>query len=191
MQDKLPWREEVKRKVFHIFWILLALWGWWGIPKYGLNVIMGSFIGILFLFLLFDFLRVEYRWSFLKDMIRAKECLMFCGATTGMLGVVLVFAMTDTKVAVLATVFMGIGDIVAGITRKKLGCCPFLKKTVEDFVIGLLANILVGLFLIPRLELVIPMALAAQLAENAVSVLDDNLMMVLSAGLIGQLILML
>lgn len=179
--------EEVRRKLLHLYWIVLALGTWWALPKYSLGMILLVLVELLGVLLLFDFLRVEWKWSFLRRMMRGKEDKMFCGATTGMIGVVLCFAVLDPGIACLATLFMGVGDLTAGLVRMKWGKHLFLKKTWEDFAAGAVASSMVGLLLVPSLLLIIPMTLAAQLAENAVSILDDNLVMVLSAGLVGQL----
>ena len=189
MGKDLAWGQEVRRKLFHIFWIILALFAWFGVPYLSMVTVMRVFLVLLFLFLLFDFLRVEHDWKFLRFMMRSKERGMFCGGTTGMIGVILVFTLTHFQVAVLATFFMGVGDLIAGVVRKKWGQHDFLKKTWEDFGAGTIANIVLGGLLVPNPVLLFPMAIAAQVAENAVSVLDDNLVMILVAAVVGQLVL--
>ncbi|MEK6963352.1 MAG: hypothetical protein AABX70_02910 [Nanoarchaeota archaeon] len=187
----IPKQGELKRKLLHVGWIVLALFSWWALPLYGIGVVMLILVELLGVLLLFDFLRVEWKWPLLQGIMRDKEDLMFCGATTGMLGVIVCFALLDPGIACLATLCMGVGDLVAGIVRMKWGKHLFLKKTWEDFVAGAIASSAACLLLVPSPFLIIPMTLAAQLAENAVSVLDDNLVMVLTAGLMGQLMLVL
>src|SRR3989338_889452 len=136
MKSSLPKKEELTRKLLHFLWIFLALGAWWALSRYGKGMVLFFLVEALGALLLFDFVRVEWKWPWLQGLIRKEERGMFCGATTGMLGVVLVFALVNPFIACLATLFMGIGDLTACWVRLYVGKNIFLKKTWEDFLVG-------------------------------------------------------
>ncbi len=81
------------------------------------------------------------------------------------------------------------GDMVAALAGKKWGeTILFKNKTMVGFNAELLTNLIVGFFVLSNIYIIIGMAITATAVETLVDELDDNLLIPLFAGFVGQMI---
>ena len=88
------------------------------------------------------------------------------------------------------------GDTSAAIVGKKYGTTVLFKnKTIIGFAAGLITNIivavLISLYFTTNIYIPIVMAFAATTAETLVDELDDNLVVPIVSGFIGQILALL
>jgi len=85
------------------------------------------------------------------------------------------------------------GDVTAALAGRRFGTTLiFRNKTLVGFVAELIVNLIVGLsvgfFLSLNLYIPILMALTATIVETLLDELDDNLIVPICSGFIGQII---
>jgi len=120
---------------------------------------------------------------------------MVYGAIFFLSSVIITLAVFDTAIALAALLMTTFGDMSAAIVGKKYGTTMlFRNKTVVGFVTELTTNLIVALtisllFSI-NIYITIIMAFAATITESLVDEMDDNLMVPIVSGFIGQILLL-
>ncbi len=189
---------EVGRKAIHLL-ILLVLVGYFAIENQaGKQIALLTLVGVLALFLILEYLRLELDWRmpFFSIFIRPKEQNRMYGVIFFLSGTIIALAVFDTAIALAAILMTTFGDMAAAIFGKKYGSTLIFKnKTIIGFSAGLVTNVIVALviaFTTP-LNIYIPliMAFTATAVETIVDELDDNLLVPIFAGFIGQVMVFL
>ena len=108
---------------------------------------------------------------------------------------IIALAVFDTPIALAALMMTAFGDMSAAIAGKKYGTrMLFRDKTVVGFVAGLVANmiiaILISMMFTINIYIPITMAFAATITETLVDEMEDNLMVPILSGFIGQILLL-
>jgi len=182
---------EVKRKIFHLL-ILFIIFGYVLIERnYSRQIALISLVGVLALFLLVEYLRLELGWrmTFFENVIRPKEREHYYGIIYFLSATIICLAVFDYPIALASLLMTTFGDMSAALFGKKYGkVLVFRKKTVVGTFSELIVNIIVGFFILKNVYIIITMAFTATLVETFVSELDDNLFMPVFTALAGQIL---
>lgn len=185
---------EYYRKLTHLLNLALPLGYLYIIPE------KGTFLGILALLLIvfvaLDLGRMRVDWvrslfSKLFDfMLRPHELEGgFTGATWVAIGAFLTVLFFPARVAILALLFMSLGDVAAALVGMKLGRTRVGAKSLEGFLAGLgVCLVLASLYGDLPWSVKIPGAVTAMVIELIPLPMDDNLLIPLGSGTIMVLI---
>lgn len=197
--------QELARKFIHIT-ILIALAAYFFIQNslagHGYSPILAKQVALLFLlllliiFLIFEYFRLELGWRIpiLFHFIRPKEENRMYGVIYFLSATVICLAVFDAKIALAALLMTTFGDMVAALVGKRYGTTLIYRnKTWAGFIGELITNLIVGFAVLHTLPgsmyIIIGMSLAATFVETLVDELDDNLLIPIFSGFVGQLIL--
>ncbi len=192
---------EVGRKIIHIT-ILIVLAAYFvlqdSLVGAGYNAVLAKQIALLFLvallivFLMLEYFRLELGWRmpFFSQFIRPKEQNRMFGVIYFLSGTIISLAVFNPKIALAALLMTTFGDMVAALVGKKYGTTLIYKnKTWAGFLGELITNLIVGFLILDNIYIIIGMAAVATIVETLVDELDDNLLIPIISGFVGQVIL--
>ena len=192
---------EIGRKIIHIT-ILIVLAAYFFIQEYflglGYNAAFSKQLALLFLvallmlFLILEYLRLELGWKmpFFSQFIRPKEENRLYGVIYFLSATIISLAGFDHKIALAALLMTTFGDMVAALVGKRYGTTLIYRnKTWAGFLAELATNVIVGFLVLDNIFIIIGMSFVATIVETLVDELDDNLLIPLFSGFIGQIIL--
>lgn len=196
---------EIGRKIIHIT-ILFVLVAYTLIQDslvnagYALSlakqVALMFLVALLILFLTLEYFRLELGWKmpFFSKFIRPKEQTRMYGVIYFLSATIISLAVFDYKIALAALLMTTFGDMVAALIGKKYGTTLICRnKTWAGFLGELLTNLIVGFFVLVNLPgyiyIVLGMTFVATVVETLVDELDDNLLIPIFSGFVGQIIL--
>ena len=187
---------EIGRKTIHLM-ILLVIMGYWTISKtYGKTYALMALILLLLIFLILEYIRLELeiRIPLFDFFIRPKEIGRMYGAVYFITATIICLAVFDFKIALTALLMSTFGDMAAAVIGQKYGhIIIFKKKTLVGGMTELCINLVIGFIILvnyTNIYVILAMAFVATIVEILVETLDDNLMVPLFTGFIGQLLLM-
>ena len=196
----MTWKffHEIGRKIIHIT-ILIVLVLFFAIKNQaGHQAALMFLVTLLLIFLVLEYFRLElnFKLPFFHQFIRPKEQYRVYGVIFFLLSTIIAFAVFDTAIALAALLMTTFGDMAATIAGKKYGTTIlFRNKTVIGIVAELATNLIVAIIisLTFAINIYIPiiMAFTATITEALVDELDDNLVIPLASGFIGQVLLFL
>ncbi|MBI2208330.1 phosphatidate cytidylyltransferase [Candidatus Woesearchaeota archaeon] len=196
----MPWQffHEIGRKIIHIT-ILIVLVLFFAIKNQaGQQVALLFLVGLLIFFLVLEYFRLElnFKLPFFHQFIRPKEQYRVYGVIFFFSSTIIAFAVFDTAIALAALLMTTFGDVAAAIAGKKYGTTLLFKnKTVVGFASELVTNLIVAVLisLAFTINIYIPiiMAFVATITETLVDELDDNLIVPIVSGFVGQLLIFL
>lgn len=189
---------EASRKAFHLL-ILVVLVIYFSIEaQAGKQVALVSLVALLAFFLILEFFRLDmgYRMPIFSSLIRPREQNRMYGVIFFLSATIISLAVFDVKIALTALLMTTFGDLIAAIMGKKYGTTLIFKnKTVIGSSSALITNVIVALVMtfILSINISIPlvMAFVATAVETLVDEIDDNLVVPVFAGLVGQVMLFL
>lgn len=186
---------QIYRKILHLVIGAVALSIGYSVSQtFGIGILLYSaFIGFIML-LIIDLLRVEYKINFPLYVwfTKEKEKTNLHALTFAFLAAILVVVMYEFKIALAAIAMSIFSDGIAAIIGIKFGKHRLWNgKSIEGSLASLAANLLIGYFLIGTWYIFIPMAVVATLTELIITHMDDNFIVPIFSGFIGQLILVL
>ncbi|MBI2557868.1 CTP--2,3-di-O-geranylgeranyl-sn-glycero-1-phosphate cytidyltransferase [Candidatus Woesearchaeota archaeon] len=183
---------EIGRKIIHItILIVLVIY----------NIIQNSYtkqLALLFLvllliiFLVLEYFRLELGWKmpFFSQFIRPKEQNRMYGVIYFLSATIISFAVFDHNIALAALLMTTFGDMVAALVGKRYGnTLIYRNKTWAGFLAELAINLAVGFIILENIYVILGMAFVATIVETLVDELDDNLLIPLFSGFVGQVIL--
>ena len=185
-------RKEILRKFFHLLELPVLLS--YSVVRFywSERIAILSLTGMFLLLLELEYVRLEMKpkipkgWNVFRPHERNNviSSIFFVAAT------IIVFAVFDFGIALLALLLTVFGDLASALIGIKFGKHKiFRKKTLEGFLAGLMMNIFIGSLILPEYPTIyIPMALVASTVELLTSKLDDNLTVPLFSGFVGHLI---
>ena len=192
---------EIGRKIIHIT-ILLVLAAHFLIQESlvdaGYTAVLAKQVALLFLvallivFLILEYLRLELGWKmpFFSQFIRPKEENRMYGVIYFLSATVISLAVFEHKVALAALLMTTFGDMMAALVGRKYGTTLIYKnKTWAGFLAEMGTNFAVGFLILNNIYVIIGMALTATIVETLVDELDDNLLIPIFSGFVGQVIL--
>ena len=192
---------EIGRKIIHItILIVLAVYfviqdsliGAGYTAVLSKQVALMFLVGLLILFLILEYFRLELGWKmpFFSQFIRPKEQNRMYGVIYFLSATIISLAIFDPKIALAALLMTTFGDMVAALVGKKYGTTLIYRnKTWAGFSGELATNLVVGFLILENIYVIIGMALAATIVETLVDELDDNLLIPIFSGFVGQIIL--
>ena len=187
--------QEISKKAIHII-ILIALIGYAIIEnQFSQQTALMALIALLMLFILLEYFRLELDWKipFFSQFIRSKERDRMFGVVYFLSATIICLAVFDFRIALAALLMTVFGDVFAAIVGKKYGTTLlFRNKTVVGSITELVVNLIVGFAVLinfTNVYVILVMALTATIVEIVVDELDDNLLVPLISGFIGQLIM--
>ena len=192
---------EIGRKIIHIT-ILIVLAAYFVIQdslvSAGYTVALAKQVALLFLvallivFLVLEYFRLEIGWRmpFFSQFIRPKEQNRMYGVIYFLSATIISLAVFDYKIALAALLMTTFGDMVAALVGKKYGTTLIYRnKTWAGFFGELITNLVVGFLILDKIYVILGMALVATIVETLVDELDDNLLIPIFSGFVGQIIL--
>ena len=189
---------EIGRKIIHIT-ILIVLVLFFAIKNQaGQQAALLFLVGLLIFFLILEYFRLElnFKLPFFHQFIRPKEQYRVYGVIFFLSSTIVAFAVFDTAIALAALLMTTFGDVAAAIAGKQYGTTILFKnKTVVGFASELMTNLIVAVLisLVFTINIYIPiiMAFVATITETLVDELDDNLIVPVVSGFVGQLLVFL
>lgn len=185
---------EYKRKLIHLFNLAIPFSYLYVFPEKWVFVKLLSIL--MFLFIIFDILRHKVAWVkslftlFINSMLRSHEQEgKLTGATWVMIGAVISIILFSKPVAIIALIFMSLGDSAAGLIGQRYGKHKIWNKSWEGFFGGLFVCIIVGMnYSLLPMTISLSGAVAAMVMEILPIPLDDNFKIPLGAGAIMMML---
>ena len=192
---------EIGRKMIHIT-ILIVLAAYFiiqdNLVSAGYTAELAKQVSLLFLvtlliiFLILEYLRLELNWKMplFSQFIRPKEQDRMYGVIYFLSGTIISLAVFNTKIALAALLMTTFGDMAAALIGKRYGSTLIYRnKTWAGFLAELAVNLVVGFVILDSIFVILGMALVATIVETLVDELDDNLLIPIFSGFVGQIIL--
>ena len=185
---------EYKRKSIHLFNLAIPFSYLYVFPEKWVFVKLLSILMVLFI--IFDILRHKVAWVkslfslFLDSMLRSHEQEgKLTGATWVMIGAVISIILFSKPVAIIALIFMSIGDTAAGLIGQRYGKHKIWNKSWEGFFGGLFVCIIIGMnYSLLPITISLSGAVAAMVMEILPIPLDDNFKIPLGSGAIMMML---
>lgn len=185
---------ELKRKSIHIAVLLVVIIYSLLDKSSSKEVSLFVLVFILLILLVIEFLRLELNMDIpiVNQVINSKEERRMHGAIYFLSAAIISLAVFDFRIALAAMLMAVFGDLAASIVGQKFGrALIFRNKTIGGCSAELIMNLIVGLIALNNIYLIIAMAFTATIVEILVNELDDNLMVPLFSGFVGQLMFLL
>ena len=188
-------KSEYYRKLIHTFNLVIPLSYFFIFPdKWNFLTIL---IILTICFIIIDICRnifpsIRSIFSILFDkMLRTHELHgRFTGATWVMIASCISILLFSKPVAILALIFMSLGDTAAGLIGQKFGKHKIGEKTWEGFIAGLVVCLIISFnYNLLPLHISISGALTAMIMEILPIPLDDNFKIPLGSGGIMMMLL--
>lgn len=191
---------EIGRKIIHIT-ILIVLAAYFLIQDNlvgaGYSAELAKQVSLLFLvalliiFLVLEYLRLELNWKIplFSQFIRPKEQDRMYGVVYFLAGTIISLAVFNSKIALAALLMTTFGDMAAALIGRRFGSTlVYRNKTWAGFFGELGVNLIVGFLVLDNIYVILAMALVATIVETLVDELDDNLLIPIFSGFVGQII---
>ena len=185
---------EYKRKLIHLFNLAIPFSYLYVFPEKWVFVKLLSILMVLCI--IFDILRHKVAWVkslftlFINSMLRGHEQEgKLTGATWVMIGAVISIILFSKPVAIIALIFMSLGDSAAGLIGQRYGKHKIWNKSWEGFFGGLFVCIIVGMnYSLLPMTISLSGAVAAMVMEILPIPLDDNFKIPLGSGAIMMML---
>ena len=181
-------KSEYLRKVIHLFNLIIPISYYYLFPEKWefLTIIIYATLFIILIDIARNFIPfIQSIFSILfNDMLREHELKgKLTGATWVMIGSCITIALFPKAVAILALIFMSIGDTVAGLVGKKFGKHKIGLKSWEGFISGSVFCLVIAVLYnhLPT-HVSILGALSAMIFETLPIPLDDNFKIPIGSG---------
>ena len=183
-------RGEVSRKLIHLTNVIIPVGYLFLFPSKIHMLIILFFLSVIFIFL--DFSRTRIGWiktifgKMFNFMLRTHELDgRLTGATWVVIGSFLTVALFQKEIAILALLFMGLGDTVAALFGAHFGRIRIWEKTVEGTLAGLVVCLMVSVCF-PGMSVWVRTggAISAMIAELIPLPVDDNIRIPIISGTI-------
>lgn len=181
---------EYLRKLIHIFNLTIPFGYMYLVPEKWMMVRI--LFGLSILFLLVDIMRHHVPFvkklfgKYFGQMLRDHEQDgKLTGATWVMFGSVITIMLFSKPVAIIALIFMSLGDTAAGLFGQRFGKHKIWDKSWEGFFAGLAVCIIIAMnYNLLPLHVSVAGAITAMVMELLPIPLDDNFKIPLGAGAI-------
>jgi dolichol kinase len=184
------WRE-LKRKTVHFLSLLLIIFFIFISDTWGGQIALFFLVGLLIIFLELDFVRVELREKIplVWRLYRRHEQNQMSGSAFFLIGAIIALSVFDLPIALAAVLMTTFGDMASALIGRRFGRLHIMKnRSIEGILAEFAVDLLIGYFLLPHTWIAVVMAVVATTIETMLHKLDDNLMIPLFAGFIGQLL---
>jgi len=181
---------EILRKLFHLYQLPVILG--YIVLRYQFSERVAIFaLVILLMFILeFEMLRLEWKVRFPDPfgILRRSEKQSVTGMLFMILATIVVFAVFDFKIALVALLLTVFGDLVSAIVGIQYGKRRIKNgKSWEGFGAGLVANLIVATIFLWQFPVVgLVMAVTASAVEFVTYKMDDNLTVPIFSAFAGH-----
>jgi dolichol kinase len=184
---------ELLRKTVHLSGLLIVVGYTLILHFFSDRIAILAITALLLILLEIEYVRLEHRSRFVEvfdSMFRKHEKDNISGAVFLVMSCVICFAAFDYWIAVVALFMTVFGDLFASLFGKAFGKkIIYNTKTYIGTIAGLLANVAVGILILPEfIWLIVTMAFVATFTELMTNKMDDNLTVPLFAGFAGQML---
>ncbi len=182
---------EIGRKVVHVIaGVLIILGALYMQEAYSLELFKLIIFGFLVISLFIDFLIADLSLPIpvYNAVQRRKELTGMHSATFYLIGTLLAFQFFSFEIALTSIGILTVGDAFAAILGKMWGTPFYRKKSIVGSVAMFLASIGVGVLFLSNPFVILFMAGAGTVVEIFVDKIDDNIMIPVFSGIMGQLI---
>lgn len=184
---------ELLRKTVHLSGLLIVVGYTLFLVFFSARIAILAMTALLLILLEIEYVRLEHRSrviAMFDGLFRKHEKDHLSGAAFVVISCIICFSAFDYWVAVVAMFMTIFGDLFSALVGKTFGRTRlYCNKTVVGSLAGLLANLAVGVLILPGyLLVVLPMAFVATFTEIVTNKLDDNLTVPLFAGFAGQML---
>lgn len=181
---------ELRRKLIHLTILLIIIL--YSILETSVSKQISLFVlvFILLLLLVTEYIRLELNIELpiIKQILRAKEERRMHGAIYFLSATIISLAVFDFRIALAALLMTIFGDMFAAIIGRFGKTLVFKNKTLSGCLAEMIINLIVGFIVLNNIYTIIAMVFTATIVETFVSELDDNLLVPLFSGFVGQLI---
>lgn len=193
MGKRISFAWEFIRKAMHLSGLVIVILYTFLLNNFSERISIIVLTGILLLLLEAERIRLDHKPQLMKavdGLFRNSEKNHVSGAAFFIISTIIAFAAFEYWIALVAMFMTVFGDMFAALFGRAFGKRRIYRhKTWVGTFSALLANLLVGMFLLPQFPIVyVPMAIVATLVELLTHKLDDNLTVPLFAGFVGQMI---
>lgn len=212
MTEEWSFKKELARKFIHLLAVIYLVIYILVSDMFDSQIALLVLVFMLIILIELEYFRMEIGmkipimstiWKYVR---REKEREVLGGDIFFLLGAIIVLAIFDIKIAIAAILMTVFGDMAAALVGKRYGkhYLPRLKsKAWEGIAAEFFVDIIVGIIVMFWLQwgnlavmldlktwlIVFAMALTATIVETKVSKIDDNLIVPVFSGFIGQIIL--
>ena len=200
-------KRELARKFIHLLSIFILIVYSFVSNIFDKSVALIILVFVVIIALEFEYLRIEiareipilkHVWKHLR---RRKEKNKIGGDVFFLIGAILVLAVFDVRIAMAAILMTTFGDMAAALFGKKFGKHYYMKErawegTLAEFVVDILIGIIVFFFITSNpinslgiWLIIFTMAVTATFVETMIYKLDDNLLIPIFSGFVGQMVL--
>ena len=186
---------ELRRKAVHLLSLLFLVIYIGFAFYYGHKAGLLALTALLFLFLIIDLIRVELKTKIpiLHIFWREKEKTRLGGQVYFLIAAIISFAVFDFNIAVAVLLMTTFGDMAGSLIGIKFGKHKMFgakdrdwEGTIAEFAV----DIIIGLILLDSLVIILGVALVATFVERISRHIDDNLLIPVVAGFVGQFLSM-
>lgn len=184
---------ELLRKAVHLSSLLIVVGYTLIMHFFSARVAILTMTAVLLILLEIEYVRLEYKsrvTAIFDGLFRKHEKDTVSGSVFMVISCIICFAAFDYWIAVVALFMTVFGDLFSALFGKAFGkTIIYNTKTYVGTIAGLLANIGVGILILPEvIWLVVVMGFVATFTEVVTNKMDDNLTVPLFAGFAGQML---
>ena len=184
---------ELKRKSIHLLSLIFVAIYIFFLKYYGEQSGLIVLTLMLVLFLLLEFFRVQLKKKIpiIHGLWRSKEKNRMGGQVYLIAGMIIAFAVFDFRIALAVFLMVIFGDMAAAIIGIRFGKHPMFgmkNRDWEGFAAEFIVDFAIGLFLLNNFYIILAMALTATFVERMFTFADDNLLVPVIAGFVGQVL---
>ena len=191
MHNNFYYHQEILRKFIHIFSSVIPL----SILYYGSNIILPYLIIIAFIFIVFDYSRLQfsiinkYYTKYFGIFTRPSEERRLSGASWLLFSACITVLIFEENIAIISLLVLSIADAFAAIIGIKYGKTKLFKKSLEGTISYFLAaSCIIILFADDNFIVNLSASIISSACELlSVSYLNDNLLIPLVTGFILSL----
>ncbi len=191
MEEKWSFRRELWRKTIHISSIFVVILYFIMKDYYSKEVGLLFLLFMLILFMVYEFMRLKIKLKLpFSDLARFKEKNKVTAGIYLICGIIISFAVLDEKIALASVLMVIIGDVVVGLLRHRKNIKRSWNRRLykSAMFVEFFVNFLLAWFILYNFWISFVMALVAVSAE-AMFDSEDNLVIPLFAGFVGQMLL--
>ncbi len=192
MKRDISLKHELLRKIFHVgagvgfFVVALFIES-----VFGMSMLLTTIFAALLVSLISDHMRIEWGWKthIFSFMQRAREIGRLHATTYTFIGALLAFLFFDRDIAYASIAMFFLGDAAAAIFGRLWGRHKLIgKKSMLGTSSMLLLSLVAGWAITGSFLLALIMAIVATLVEALSEKMDDSFLIILFAGVVGQLL---
>jgi dolichol kinase len=182
--------KELLRRIAHIILLILIIYF---ILAYNKQIALMVLVALLIIVLAVEYLRIELGWkTIFSAYVSTKEFSKMHSSIYFLISAVISLAIFESKIAIAALIMAVFGGMAAVIIGKKYGTALIYRnKTWAGFIAGLVVNFIIAISVLIasyNIYVIIGMALTATFVDTFVDEMEDNLLVPICAGFVGQII---